>query len=719
MVANQPGVRVNTSLSVGGETYISWAVENSGPFTIPHRFFTDLYMDGVLVKRWASQGIETNVQAMVTDWDEHGTRVKILPGTHVLKLVVDSTGLVPETDESDNEFVGAFTWAASAQEGDIPAIMRLPDLVPFTPSGWDGPLVATPYSGSTTGGPLSLDVPTYVRYSVENQGLSSVRTRVWVHLFLDDVLVEAVLWDAAIVGNPLARPEWDGLYDAVRLSPGDHTLKIVVDPADLIAESDESNNTFETRLTWGLGPVGPKPLAMVIPAPEPPAPLALPNLVPGWRSGWDGPIIVSHDAGSFRDGPLTIDAPVFVDIVVSNQSPAGSDGGFSVDLFLDDRRVGGLTFTGDVRGTSVLWREDWDGLAQGIEITEGAHTLRLVIDPDDSVLESNEDDNVYEKTLVWGSGETTAAAPISYTDAELNEKLIDLKTLLDAPEVVVGPEGDNYSAQVLDIAEAGYFLMTGTSLLDERVQIWLLAHDDYLAWIDEAFDERFARSDGSDYESLLAEREKIKKTAVGFKTRRFGKTAVVVDAEQPVAETVNSLAHELGHMRQDFLAPAQTDAEGPHISGIREAQAQQFERAFWLALEEFTGVSLLAYPDMGDFRRLVERKLNQWLKDAASDEHALGYLLQWLAVLDDPELADLGSELLSVGRLGRVSSLELYRYLVGLDPDGAQQYVVARLDDLDALIPTVTSIAQGRLVPDLDPDLEGRPALREPGLLTP
>ena len=719
MVADQPGVRVNTDLSVGGETYISWAVENSGPFTIPHRFFTDLYMDGVLVERWASQGIGTNTHATVTDWNEHTTKVKILPGTHVLKLVVDPTNLISETDESDNEFERAFTWAGPDPAAGSPAPTRLPDLVPFTPRGWDGPLVVTPYIGSPTEGPLSVSVPTYVRYGLENQGLSSVRTPVWVHLFVDDILVEAVFWGAAIVGNPLARLEWDGLPSAVRLTPGLHTLKMVVDPANLVAESDEDNNTYEKQFTWSVGPVGPLASPAATPAPTSPAPLTLPNLVPGWHFGWDGPIIVSHEKGTFRDSPLTIDAPAFVDLVVSNESSVTSDTPVSLDLFLDGQKVGSVEFPGGTPASSVVWREDWDGLAQGIEITEGPHTLKLVIDPEDSVLESNEDDNVYEKTLVWGSGEATAAAPISYTDAELNEKLIDLMTLLDTREVVVGPEVDNYSAQVLDIAEAGYFLMTGTSLLDERVQIWLLAHDDYLAWIDEEFDERFAGSDASEYQSILAERERIKTVSRGFKTRRFGRTAVVVDAQQSVAETINSLAHELGHMRQDLLAPEQTNSVDIHSRGIHEAQAQQFERAFWLTLEEFTGVSLLAYPDMEDFRRLVERRLSLWLREAASDEHALGYLVQWLAVLDDPELAGIRSELLSAGSLDAASSLRLYDYFVALDPDSLQQYVVARLDALDALIPTVTSIAQGRLVPDLDPDLEGRPGLREPGLLSP
>ncbi|MCH8206163.1 MAG: hypothetical protein IH956_04075 [Chloroflexi bacterium] len=713
------GSRGSTPLRLDGEIFVSWAIANEQPAAVSHLFFTDLYLDGAFIERWEFDGLPASQVGFVDDWNGLIGRARLVPGRHTLTLVVDSTDLIAETDESDNAIEWEFRLEASASLTPMPLPTRLPDLVPFSPPGWDGPLVATAYTGTTVDGPLSVSVPTYIRYSVQNQGLSSARERVWVHIFLDGVLVEATFWDGGIVETLLARPEWDGLPRVIRLTPGTHTLKMVIDPTDLVIESDESNNTFEKQLTWSVGPVESMPSSVATPVPILPTPLTLPNLVPGWRFGWDGPIIVSHEKGTFLDSLLTVGEPVFVDLVVINESSIGFETGLSVELYLDNEKVGTAEFPGETGASSVRWREDWDALAQGIVVTEGAHTLRLVIDPDDLVLESNEDDNVYEKTLVWGSGEATAAAPISYTDAELAEKLIDLKALLDTRDVVVGPEGDNYSARVLDIAEAGYFLMTGTSLLDERVQIWLLAHDDYLAWIDESFDEKFAKSDRSDYQSILAEREKIKTAVAGFKTRRFGKTAVVVDAERSVAETLNSLVHELGHMRQDFLAPAQTNAEGPHISGVREAQAQQFERSFWLTLEEFTGVSLLAYPDIEDFRLLVERGFQRWLRDAGSDEHALGYLLQWLAVLDDPALADLRSELLSAGSLDAASSLRLFDYFVALDPDAAQQYVTARLDALDALTPTVISIVQGRLAPDLDPDLEGRPALREPGLLTP
>ena len=40
----------------------------------------------------------------LTDWDELPSRLRLRPGAQTLKLVADSTDLVPETDESDNVY---------------------------------------------------------------------------------------------------------------------------------------------------------------------------------------------------------------------------------------------------------------------------------------------------------------------------------------------------------------------------------------------------------------------------------------------------------------------------------------------------------------------------------------------------------------------------------------------------------------------------------------
>ena len=220
---------------------------------------------------------------------------------------------------------------------------------------------------------------------------------------------------------------------------------------------------------------------------------------------------------------------------------------------------------------------------------------------------------------------------------------------------------------------------------------------------------------------MLAARERIKADALGFKTRRQGRVAVIVDAERPFADVLDSLVHELGHMRQDFLNPAQSETGESSfaMNAIQEASAQQFERAFWLALEDFTGLSLLAYPDLPGFRAYIDRRLDEWLEKINSDEHALGHLLQWLAVFDDPQLSHLRAELSGGEGLTAASALELYNYLVDLPPETATAYLNARLSALPTHQEAIATESRERLVPGLHPDLEASPALRVSGLLSP
>ena len=97
----------------------------------------------------------------------------------------------------------------------------------------------------------------------------------------------------------------------------------------------------------------------------------------------------------------------------------------------------------------------------------------------------------------------------------------------------------------------------------------------------------------------------------------------------------------------------------------------------------------------------------------------MGYLLQWLAVLEDPVLTGLKSELTSGGGLGADSSLALYDYLVGLTPDSVSAYVAASLEAIATHLETMRALSVSRLVPGLHPDGEGSPDLRVPALLMP
>ena len=202
---------------------------------------------------------------------------------------------------------------------------------------------------------------------------------------MDSGLVEVRTSDGLLANAAVIMDEWAGLFEIIDVSPGAHTLRMVVDPHNLVAESDEGNNVFEKQLTWETGPVPPKPRPTPAPELMSPTPLTLPNLVPGWEYGWDGPIVVSHEMGTFQDGPLITGRTPFIDLAVFNRSSVEATTPFSIDLYFDGGKVHTFEFSGSAGAGFVLWTSDWDGLADLVQPSEGIHTLRMVIDPDDVV----------------------------------------------------------------------------------------------------------------------------------------------------------------------------------------------------------------------------------------------------------------------------------------------------------------------------------------------
>jgi len=133
----------------------------------------------------------------------------------------------------------------------------------------------------------------------------------------------------------------------------------------------------------------------------------------------------------------------------------------------------------------------------------------------------------------------------------------------------------------------------------------------------------------------------------------------------------------------------------------------------------FTGRPLIAYPDLEIFHELIGRWFQTWEAERDSSEHSLGWLLQWLVVLDDPKLSDLRVELIESGRLKAESSLRLYDYLVGLAPEVVDSYVSDRLSSLEGWRSTILEVSKLRLVPLHELQIEGATALRETALMAP
>lgn len=739
LATDKPGVRQVSELSTTQPTYISWAAINNSPTTVDYTFYVDVFLDDVFVERWAFDGIEAYQTIGIMDWDQLSTKVSIQPGSHLLKLIVDSTNLIPEIDESDNFYELEFSWSPptiteTAQRITNPT--KLPDLVLWTPNGWTDSLIATSYSGAKMNGPLSVDVPTYIRYSIRNNGLASIASDIWTHIYLDDILVTTQLIRGPLAEETLDSSEWAGLSDVVDIIPGVHTLRIEVDATNLVTEGDEENNSLEKEFTWATGPVPARPIITTATKVQPaiaPEPLTLPNLVPGWRMGWDGPIIISHQSDTFLDSPMTVGKIPLVDLVIHNESVVAARAPFDVDLYFDGGIVHTFTVSQDIMPNQIVRFADWNDLPSNAHISAGIHTLKMNIDPHNQVKEANEDDNTYHKAVTWMVSTANFDIPTMYSNQELMQKLTNLKDILDNREPALRADGPDHTKEVSHIADAGYYMLTGRSILDERVDIYLLDHFDHLSWIDDHYAERLALSPKEKYEDLLSERDTIKSSSAGLTVPRFGKLAVVVNAERPVADVIGTLVHELGHVHQAFLNPSQTYSDNssnelswciavdhiPYHKAVREAEAQQFERAFWLKLQAFTGLELLRYPVQQGFKDLIEFNVDLWYSKLEENEHFIGYMLQWLAVLDDPELLEMKQELTAQGELGEETSLELYHYLVDLPAELIQTYVSTRFEAIDKNLETIKALSRYRLIQNLHQDEEGSPALRDPGLLTP
>ena len=716
-----------TPQRVGDDTFVSWGIRNVGDVPLVDRYFVDLHYDDVVINRWSGISLAADELAALLDWSYLRATIFPTPGVHVLKLVVDSTNLIDESDEADNIYEVEVVWEAGdpvpAPEGPV---TRLPDLAVAQLRGVSDVIVASPYAEDVEDWPLSVDLPTYVGSAIENRGLSSIDHTVRVDLYLDDILVAWRQDDGAIAGGFPSRVTWSGLQGIVPITPGEHTLKVVVDPTNLVQESDETNNAFEKVFTWGTGAVPAKPDFTAGNAPVLPQPLASANLQPGWIFDSDGPISLFHEGDTAHNPPLIVGQDVILQVAVKNRSSVGTRIPFSVDVYFDDKLVNTIVFRGGIPQKAIL-SSLWGGLAGEVDITPGEHTVKIVIDSRESVRESDEEDNVFERTFTWLEDPPPVRDPVEeYSPEQIASALSGLRELVDSREIAVSPEGADFSEEIIDVVDAGYYLMTGESLRDERVDIHILNREDYLKWIDEAFEDQFASASSREMPGIHVRYQRLKEYAVGITSRERGRVTVIIDGERPIPTVIDTLAHEVGHLRQDLVNPEQHEAAlyDPFLLALLEGQAQQFQRAYWLNIEEFTGEKFLQYPDLDVFREWIAQRAFTWFRTAQQDEHALGYLLQWMLVISVPDLAHLAEELRENGSLSAQGSMDFYNYLVGLSPSEAsalarQSYARASSDDLADLYNRLVTAASERLASDLHPNGEGIATLRSVGLLTP
>ncbi len=267
-------------------------------------------------------------------------------------------------------------------EGEEPPPVRQPapvapaDLAPVAPSGWSSAIVVSTTTGTNTDGVPTGGQPAWVDVAVKNLGAGASGG------FLVTLQVDGVATKSWSVASLDAGATWSQVDYSLTLAAGNHTLALVADSAGAVAESNETNNSFQRTLTWA-------------------AP-GQPNLAPYQPTGWGDKLVVTSSSSGTSDAVLTAGQTGYVNWGVGNVGTADIASPFVIRLKLDGVTLVDYTVGSLPSGTFVTPN---GGFA--FTIPSGAHTLALVADSGGAVSESNESDNSYSRTFTWGGGTTT------------------------------------------------------------------------------------------------------------------------------------------------------------------------------------------------------------------------------------------------------------------------------------------------------------------------
>jgi hypothetical protein len=705
---------------------VDFYVTNAGSETVTGDYFIDLYIDGEIAQRWRGINIEPNRFIYAAGGSGLLDLFDLQPGEHEVTLVIDPTNQISEISDGDNTYSQTFTWEVAPKPTPSPGDV-LPNLSLL---GQSTGIRIAPYLGAAESGGLSTLGPSTVEFAALNDSPITITDDFSMNVWFDDMLVYFNHYTGA-VGGQYAYLSFENLADVVNITPGEHTIRLVVDPGNVIKESNENDNEIELTLTWGTG----DPIAAPEPAPSRGAPTRevqiLPNLTGTRPYGWDAAIAASNsgfESNAGVDGPIWASADTSISFSVRNSSRANSaeSGSFTVQLLVDQKIVdSALLQSGEDAGNT--WSESFTLPADSV--APGPHFVQLVIDANDDVPEFDETDNSIGRWFEFLPGEPAVIDPdpVVFSDEEIRAAFAPL-TSQEFVNQVRRADGSSLELpdwfdEVEEMGRYGYYLLTGRDLNDERIVIHILPHDQFIAASYNACMTDYYLWSLTEYVDVFNYCEDFR-GEIGFKYRLDGKVHVYVDMRESPIQALGTYFHELGHALQDLENPDQTaigvkdDETYATLRGLYEAQAQIFEAAAFRTIESYMGIELMKFPDNPIIRNYASFLLNSTRDLSGSAEHVLGHTLLWSEVLTDTSQLDLDEELRATGVLSGASAKALFDYLVSLQ----QEDVLAWRTEISAspgLLDEYVEIALGRLEADLPSTAHGNPGLIEPAFLIP
>ena len=643
-----------------------------------------------------------------------------------MKLLADPTNQINETSDLDNEFTTDFVW-----DGQTPATpltgMRLPNLSVIGTIGDVPSIVAAPVPNSEQSGGLSIHGDTYISVTVSNDSPITIAQDFFVYLLFDDVVVHRER-SPGLIGGSTWRFDWNDLASEIQVAAGLHKLKLILDPTENINENNEADNVYEIDLIWGAGPpIKPQETVLTSNAPIRET-RVLPNIKGFVPYGWDAAITVNksedpNDRG--KDGDVWSAEDTLISFAVQNNSLISTDSLFSetfrVDILIDDELIDSTSLsTGS--DANAVW--EFSIVLPADQLTAGQHLLKLLIDSDNKIAEDNEADNSVARYVEWLAGppsiETLEVFTLSNQQLDqMLEPILD-HTFIDQMRSSAGSNLalPDWESVIRTAAKAGFYLLTGRDLDAERVVAHLLPKDQFVAASINSCMFGYMTMSDTVYSELYTSCIKPVNRS-GFETRVDGQNHIYIDMNTSPMEVLSTYFHELGHSVQDLTNPTLTEAHSSdNIRGLMEAQAYIFEAAALRAIEEYSGTSLMKFPDNPAMRTTTLSRLEETSSLSKSPEHDLGYKMLWMESLANTSGIGTHVELPNNKRLSASSAKELYDYLVAMKPTDVDSWVeeiFAVTNRTDQFM----AISLNRLERDLSNTEHGNPALLGPGLLAP
>jgi len=104
---------------------------------------------------------------------------------------------------------------------------------------------------------------------------------------------------------------------------GTYTLKLICDSDDIIAETDETDNTYERSLNVSSAD--------------------LPNLTPAKKDSWEDIIIVSNIKGTNSDGAVFENETSYIDVILTNNGKVDINTEIIINFYINDKKYATLS----------------------------------------------------------------------------------------------------------------------------------------------------------------------------------------------------------------------------------------------------------------------------------------------------------------------------------------------------------------------------------------